>query len=135
LATYAKTLPPDHQYVASSEYLLGEVLLAKGHLTDAEAILMASMNRWRRTDASTWRAYRSENALGEVLYREGHYDKAEHYLKESYTALVHDEKADRDARVRARERISRFYQDRGELQKLQALAPAPHDSASVAINK
>lgn len=135
LDTYAKTLPPDHQYVASSEYLLGEVFLAKGRLPDAEAVLTASMNRWRRTDAASWRAARSESALGEALYREGHYQDAERHLTESYTALAHDEKADRDARVRARERIARFYQDRGEIQKLQALVPAPADAASVAVNK
>ena len=66
LETYAKTLPPDHQYVASSEYLLGEVLLATNRLSDAEAMLTASMNRWKRTDAPAWRSARSASALGEV---------------------------------------------------------------------
>src|SRR4029453_9375698 len=71
LDVFARTLPGDHQYVASSEYLLGEVLLATHRLHDAEAVLTASRNRWLRSYAPEWRAGRSASALGEVLYREG----------------------------------------------------------------
>jgi TolA-binding protein len=135
LETYAKTLPPDHQYVASSEYLLGELLLQKGQLNDAEALLAASMNRWKRSDAAAWRSFRSESALGEVLYRQGRYQEAERYLVESYRQLAADEKSDRDARVQARARIAQFYQDRGELEKLQALVPQTTVPPSVAANQ
>lgn len=135
LETYAKTLPPDHQYVASSEYLLGELLLQKGQLNDAEALLAASMNRWKRSDAAAWRSFRSESALGEVLYRQGRYQEAERYLAESYRQLAADEKSDRDARVQARARIAQFYQDRGELEKLQALVPQTTVPPSVAANQ
>ena len=123
LDTYSNTLPPDHQYVASSEYLLGEVLLREGRLVDARATLVTSMNRWKRTDAPAWRMLRSQSALGEVLYREGKYKDAEDCLAKSYQALASDDKADRDARIQARDRLVRFYRERGELEKLRRLPP------------
>lgn len=121
LDIYSKTLPPDHQYVASSEHLLGEVLLETNRLNDAEAMLTASMNRWKRTDSSAWRSARSASALGEVLYRQGRTREAEHYLADSYRTLAADEAADRETRVKARERIARFYTDRGQREKLEEL--------------
>ena len=60
--------PTDHQYIATAEYFLGEVLLATKRLSEAEAVLTASMNRWERSGAPHWRAMRSANALGEALY-------------------------------------------------------------------
>jgi tetratricopeptide (TPR) repeat protein len=121
LKNYERVLPPDHQYVASAEYFLGEILLRRGRLSDAEVTLRASMDRWKRTEAPVWRVFRSQSALGEVLCREGKYEDAERYLLESYRALATDRKADQDARIRARERVVRFYQERGEPQKFQAL--------------
>jgi tetratricopeptide (TPR) repeat protein len=121
LATFQKALPPDHQYSASAEYLLGEALLATGQLKDAEAVLTASANRWKRNGAPPWRAARSESALGEVFYRLGRNDDAEKYMKRSYTALVLDEQADADAKVKAQQRIRQFYLDRGQRQQLEAL--------------
>ena len=134
LDTYSKTLPADHLYVASSEYFLGQVLMREGQLSDAEATLTASMNRWKRTDAAQWRMFRSQSALGEVLFRERKYKEAEHYLSQSYQALASDPKADRNAREEAQQRIIRFYQERGETQKLNALIPARSPPASVAAN-
>jgi len=121
LATFQKALPPDHQYSASAEYLLGEALLATGQLKDAEAVLTASANRWKRNGAPPWRAARSESALGEVFYRLGRNDDAEKYMKRSYTALVLDEQADADAKVKAQQRIRQFYLDRGQREQLEAL--------------
>ncbi|AMN45873.1 serine/threonine protein kinase [Steroidobacter denitrificans] len=121
LDTFSKLLPPDHQYVASAEHLLGEVLLMTHRLTDAEAMFTASMNRWKRTEAPAWRSARAANGLGEVLYRQGRIIEAERYLTESYSVLAIDENADRDARTVARERMTRFYTDRGQREKLQEL--------------
>ena len=118
LETYSKTLPPDHQFVASAEYFLGEVLLREGRLVDAERVLIGSVSRWKRLNAAPWRSMRSESALGEVLYRQRRYKEAERHLVESYKALVSDEKADRDTRIQARERLTHFYQARGHLEKL-----------------
>jgi serine/threonine protein kinase len=124
LDLFARTLPPDHQYVASAEYLLGEVLLATHRLIDAEAMLTASMNRWKRTDAPAWRSGRSASALGEALYRQGRIADAERYLTLGYRELSADTGADQATRSKARERIARFYTDRGQRHKLDALSLA-----------
>jgi eukaryotic-like serine/threonine-protein kinase len=128
LEIFDKTLPPDHQYVASAEHVLGEVLLETGKLQDSEATLIAAMNRWRRTNAASWRVARSESALGEAIYRQGRAAEAERYLAEGYTLLAADEKADRETRIKARERITRFYTDRGERRKLEALILATSEA-------
>jgi tetratricopeptide (TPR) repeat protein len=124
LDVYARSLPPDHQYIAASEYVLGEVLLATKRLPDAEAMLLASMNRWKRTDSSTWRAARSASALGEALYREKRYDEAEKYLVEGFRGVGPDSGADAETKRKARERIARFYTDRGQRHKLDELSLA-----------
>jgi tetratricopeptide (TPR) repeat protein len=121
LETLAKTRPADHQYVASAEHLLGEVLMETNRLVDAESMLTAAMNRWKRTDAPAWRSSRSASALGEVLYRQGRMREAETYLVRSYRELASDENADRNARVKARERVEHFYIESGQRKKLQEL--------------
>lgn len=124
LAIYAKTLPADHQYVASSEYLLGEVLLATNRLSEAETVLTASMNRWRRTNSAEWRSARSACALGEVLSRQGRALEAERYLIDSYHTLATADNADREAVEKSRERLTRFYMDTRQSEKLQQILTA-----------
>ena len=81
---------------ASAEYLLGEVCLETNRLSEAEAMLTASMNRWKRTDAPAWRSARSASALGEALYRQGRTREAEHYL----TASLQSTRGGRERRSR-----------------------------------
>lgn len=121
LETFAKTLPPDHQYIASTEHYLGEALAAMGKLVDAEAHLTAATNRWKRTDAPEWRSARSANALGEVLHRQGKNAQAEAHLTSSYLILENAQGVDSDTRAKARERIARFYTDTQQREKLDAL--------------
>ncbi len=121
VALFERALPADHQYVASAEYYLGETLLRQQKLADAEAALSASMNRWKRSDAPPWRAARSKNALGEVLVRQGRSNEGEQYLVETFRALSADSGADQDAKDRARQRIERFYVDRGQKAKFDRL--------------
>lgn len=119
---FATTLPSDHQYVASAEYLMGEILLSTNRVTDAEAMLTASMNRWKRSDAPAWRAARSASALGEAVYRQGRNTEAEKYLLESYYELTaNNGGVDALTKRRARERIARFYVDTDQRDKLNAL--------------
>lgn len=127
LDVYSKSLPPDHQYVASSEHLLGHVMLETNRLHDAEALLLAAMHRWNRTGAAPSRAARSASALGEALYRMGRAAEAEKYLVESYQALAADDRSNREERIKARERVKRFYTDRGERRKLEQLLLATSD--------
>lgn len=113
-------LPADHQYVASTEHYLGEALSARGQLVDAEALLTAAKNRWKRTGAPAWRSARSASALGEVLHREGRHDEAEEQLVSSYQVLSTASGVDRETRDNARERVVRFYTETNQPQKLQA---------------
>jgi eukaryotic-like serine/threonine-protein kinase len=108
LDVIASTLPPDHQYTASAEYFLGELLLATNRLTDAEASLVSSMHRWKRSGAPNWRALRSASALGEALYRQGRKEEGEKYLSDSFRELSADTSADASAKDQARERFVHF---------------------------
>jgi serine/threonine protein kinase len=132
LDIFATTLPPDHQYVASAEYLMGEILLSTNRVSDAEAVLTASMNRWKRTDAPEWRAARSASALGEAFYRQQRNAEAEQYLLEGYSQLTGTNTgADLSTKKRARERLARFYTDTRQRDKLDALNLIPsHDSSA-----
>jgi serine/threonine protein kinase len=121
LTTFEKTLPPDHQYVAASEHILGEVLLETKQFDRAESVLIGALNRWKRTNAGAWRVARTESALGEAIYRQGRAAEAERYLVESYQVLASEENSDREARIKAQDRITHFYRDRGEREKLEEL--------------
>jgi serine/threonine protein kinase/predicted negative regulator of RcsB-dependent stress response len=108
LKVFAVTLPTDHQYVASTEYFLGELLIDTHRFSEAEAVLRASVHRWERAGAPSWRAARSANALGEALYRQGRTQEAERLLTESFNALSADTNPDVPAREKARERFARY---------------------------
>jgi TolA-binding protein len=108
LEIFAETVPADHQYIASAEYFLGEVLLSTQRLSEAEAVLTASMKRWNRAGAPPWRAARSASALGEALYRQGRTQEAERYLSDSFHQLSADSTADLPAKEKARERFERY---------------------------
>jgi ATP/maltotriose-dependent transcriptional regulator MalT len=114
-------LPADHQYVASAEHYLGEALLARGKLADAQTLLTSAKDRWNRTGAPPWRSARSASALGEVLHREGRKREAEEELVSSYRILSAASGVDRETREAARARLVRFYSDTKQQQKLEAL--------------
>jgi serine/threonine protein kinase len=130
LALYAKNLRGDHQYVASSEHYLGEALLAQKKYLDAEVVLTAATQRWKRTGAPGWRSARSASALGEALYGQGRNQEAERYLLDSYRELSIDPGADHDSKRIARERIEKFYTTLGRRQKLNDLMPKASESAA-----
>lgn len=121
LGLFARNLPPDHQYIASAEHYLGEAMLANGKLAEAAATLTAAMDRWKRADAGAWRSARSESALGEVLYRQGRKREAEIHLVSSFRILSADRGVEKDALLKARERVARFYSDVGQRQKYEEL--------------
>lgn len=121
LGLFTPNLPPDHQYIASAEHYLGEALLGQRKYNDAGPILIAAMERWKRSDAPAWRSARSASALGEVLYKQGRKREAEAYLADSFHHLSVDEGADEDSKRAARERLTRFYKELGQPQKLDAL--------------
>jgi len=121
LDLFQQHIDPDHQYVASTEHYLGETLLMQEKYADAEAVLTSAMNRWKRSGAPAWRSARSGSALGEALHKQGRNEEAEKYLVNAYRELNADPAADENSRKIARERITRFYTDLGQRQKLDAL--------------
>lgn len=133
--TFEKTLVPDHPYIASAEHYLGEILLQTNRLKHAEAVFMAAMNRSKRANEPEWRAARSASGLGEALYRQGRAREAEPYLVNSYRTLNADTNADKSAQATARERVTRFYADRGQVDKLHALIEETRPGTSSAASR
>jgi serine/threonine protein kinase/lipopolysaccharide biosynthesis regulator YciM len=131
LAIFDKGSTSDHQqYIASAEYFLGEVLLATNRLAEASETLIDSMNRWERAASPEWRSARSANALGEVQYRLGKFTDAEQQLVSSYRVLSTAKGAEPGAVEKARERVTRFYRERGQPDKLNAVL-LPRATAAV----
>ncbi|HXS89851.1 MAG TPA: serine/threonine-protein kinase [Steroidobacteraceae bacterium] len=120
LAAFADMPLQSEPYVASAEYLFGEVMLATNRPEEAEALFQTAMNRSNRAGDPKWRVARAASGLGAALYAQGRTDDAERYLMDSYRILAGDPNADEGARVAARERIVRFYSAR-----------APHDSVQI----
>ncbi len=121
IVLYSKNVRGDHQYVASAEHYLGESLLAQRRFREAEVVLLVATERWKRTGAPAWRSARSANALGEALHGLGRDDEAEQYLVHSYRELNADPGADNDSKRLARERVTKFYTELGQREKLNAL--------------
>lgn len=121
LDLFAPNLPPDHQYIASAEHYLGEALLGQRKYKDAEPILLAAIERWKRGDAPVWRSARSGSTLGEVLHRQGRTQEAEAHLVDSFRQLSADRGADNDSKRLTRERLTRLYKDLRQPRKLDAL--------------
>jgi eukaryotic-like serine/threonine-protein kinase len=111
----------DHQYIASAEHYLGEALLGQGKPAEAEEVLSAATERWKRSGAPLWRSARSQNALGLALHAQNREEEAEHHLVASFRVLMTDSGADEEVRRTARERLTRFYTVTGERRKLEAL--------------
>jgi eukaryotic-like serine/threonine-protein kinase len=135
IATLQKSVAADHPYMASAEHYLGEVLLRTNRLKDAEAVFMAAMNRSRRANEPEWRAARSASGLGEALYRQGRAGDAEPHLVNSYRTLSADKNADAGSQAAARERVARFYTDRGQVEKLHALSQEARSGTSTAASR
>jgi tetratricopeptide (TPR) repeat protein len=137
LVVFAGTVPPDHPYVGSSNYFLGEVMLATHRPKEAEAFFRAAIDITQRAAEPKWRTARSASGLGEALYRQGRSDEAEAYLVDSYRILASDPQADEGPQVAARERVVRFYTDRAQPDRLEALismARAPAMSGQLRVN-
>jgi serine/threonine protein kinase/TolA-binding protein len=119
LAIHAKSLPADHQYIAAAEHVLGEILTAQGRYKEAEETLLAARDRWQRAAAPPWRIARTVSALGETVYRQHRLEEAEQLLIEGYRGVVSDVSATPDSRLRARERLEKFYRETGRPEKLR----------------
>ncbi|HVY24559.1 MAG TPA: tetratricopeptide repeat protein, partial [Steroidobacteraceae bacterium] len=61
------TASPNHQYIASAEYLLASALAGEYKSKEAEPMIRENMARWSRAEAPAWRSARSESLLGVAL--------------------------------------------------------------------
>jgi DNA-binding winged helix-turn-helix (wHTH) protein len=121
LELLVKAFPGGHVHIASAQHYLGEVLVALGKLPEAEKALTQAIDYCTKTNAPTWRSARSQSALGEVRHRQRRFAEAEQQLVDSYHELVKEESVDYATKNRARERVVRFFSERGQQHYLRAV--------------
>ena len=111
LNIYDEKLPSDHPYIASSQYLLGEIHLASGDARAALAPLRHALDLCLRTyGTNSWRTARSQSSLGEALALTGSSAQAEPLLLDGYRTLQ-SQLGDNDELTRlARKRALNFLQ-------------------------
>ncbi|HKQ15192.1 MAG TPA: serine/threonine-protein kinase, partial [Steroidobacteraceae bacterium] len=120
LALLEKSQPADSPFRAAAEYFLGVALLATHRSKEAEPYLRAAMGRSQRIGEYEWRIARAASGLGEALYAQSRAREAEPYLVHSYR-IVSTSDADERSKEAVRNRVVRFYTERGQVDKLQAL--------------
>jgi serine/threonine protein kinase/TolA-binding protein len=125
LTVLEKSEPADHPQRAAAEYFLGVTLLATHRPTEAEAYFRAAMNRAQRAGEAEWRVARAASGLGAALYAQGRAREAESYLANSYRTVNSSQFADPRSKEVVRERVARFYAERGQPERLQALTHGP----------
>lgn len=114
LEIYSQTLPSDHLYIASSQHLLGEVLLARRDFPGAEGALKTAIDiNSRATGAANWRTARSESTLGAVLAALGRHSEAEQLLLGSYRTLLKEKGEHDELTILARQRVLAFLRSQG----------------------
>jgi serine/threonine protein kinase/tetratricopeptide (TPR) repeat protein len=125
IAVFQKSLPLDHALAAAAEYHLGVALLATHRPQDAQACFRASMNRSKRNGGPEWRVARAASGLGAALYALGRAHEAEPFLVNSYRIVSANPAVDARTQDVVRDRLVRFYTERGQRDKLQALTHGP----------
>lgn len=103
-----RTLPADHQYIASAQYWLGEALLGLRDLNGAQAVLTKSSEVWKQGKAAPWLVARTESALGQVFAEQGDRDKAATYLNNAYSVLLKERGAQDESTKLALTRLQAF---------------------------
>ena len=90
LAVYAQSsLPPRHLFVASTHQLLGEVLLRRGLLNEAESELRTAVDMTTGlAGPDSWRTARSEASLGWLLIVRDRASEGEPMLLKARTTLL-----------------------------------------------
>ncbi|MES1192383.1 MAG: serine/threonine-protein kinase [Steroidobacter sp.] len=103
------TTSPDHQYVASAEYLLASALVGEHKANEAEPMLRENMARWNHAQAPAWRAARSESLLGAALIQLHKGKEAGVALNHAYEVLsAKDSGADADVIATAKKRVEEY---------------------------
>ena len=79
------------------------------------------MSRAKRAGEAEWRVARAASGLGEALYAQGRAREAESYLVDGYRTVSSNQHADVRTQEVVRDRVVRFYTERGQPDRLQAL--------------
>ena len=114
LTVFEKASPADHPHRAASEYWMGVVLLATQRVAEAETYFRAAMSRSERAGEAPWRIARVASGLGEALHAQDRASEAEPYLVNSYRTISTSQHADARTKEVARDRVVRFYNERGQ---------------------
>jgi eukaryotic-like serine/threonine-protein kinase len=125
LALFEKLQPIDPEQRSAAEYFLGVTLLATHRPKQAELYLRAALNHSQNGGEAAWRVARAASGLGEALYAQGRAHEAESYLVNGYRTVSTSQHADPHSREVVRDRLVRFYTERGQRDKLQALTNGP----------
>jgi hypothetical protein len=110
LAVYAQALPARHLYVAATRQLLGEVLLRRGQLAQAEAEVRAALDLdLALAGAGNWRTARAEASLGWILIAEDKAAEGEPLLLRAQRKLLTMLGAQHPEAAQATSRLSDYY--------------------------
>jgi eukaryotic-like serine/threonine-protein kinase len=132
VAVFERAQPADHPQRAAAEYHLGVTLLATHRPKDAEAYFRAAMSRAKRAGEAEWRVARAASGLGEALYAQGRAREAESYLVDGYRTVSSNQHADVRTQEVVRDRVVRFYTERGQPDKLLALTATSQPTSPAA---
>ena len=89
LKIYDKSLPARHLYVAATRHLLGEILLRRGQLSEAEVELRAALDiDLGSAGPDDWRAARTKASLGWLLIAENNAAEGERMLVAARSKLL-----------------------------------------------
>jgi tetratricopeptide (TPR) repeat protein len=112
LGIYARTLPARHLYVASSRQLLGEILLRRGLLADAERELRSAVDiETFLVGADNWRTVRTEATLSWVLIKSGRDAQGEPMLAAAQRKLVSTLGSQHPEAEKATTRLAQYYRE------------------------
>ena len=112
LNIYADKLPQRHLYVASVRHLLGEVLLQRRLLPEAETELRTAVDIYTAlAGPDNWRTARSQASLGWILIEEGKAAEGEPMLVAAQSRLLATVGAQHPEAQQATSRLIQYYQE------------------------
>jgi len=121
LAVFKKIQPVEPEQQSAAEYYLGVALLGTHRPQEAETYFRASLDRSTRRGEAEWRVARAASGLGAALYDQGRAGEAESYLVSGYRTVSSSQDADAMSKEMVRNRVVRFYTERKQTDRLQAL--------------
>jgi len=115
LDTRRRVQGAEHPDTANTLVALALLRLDQGRSGDAESLAREAAHGYERIWPDNWRRYGAESVLGSALADQKRFTEAEPLLLSGYNGLVEREATipapDRPAIQRARDRITRFYQE------------------------